>query len=101
MTNYLVPYSGERTYTYTAPLNITQINFLLPDQSGVSLKGTGLSGSEPMALQEGSSYQVYAYTDLQAGETVSVTLAGTPAVAAPQTSANKNKEKAITMGVAF
>jgi hypothetical protein len=100
MTSYLVPYSGQRTYTYTAPVDIARINFLLPDQAGVSLKGTGVSGPEPMAFQEGSSYQVYSYTDLKAGETVSVTLAGTPA-AIPSTNRNKTKESALAIGVAF
>ncbi len=99
MTSYLVPYSGKRIYTYTAPVNITRINFLLPDQAGISLKGAGLSDPEPMALQEGASYQVYSYSNLKAGKTVSVTLAGMPATASQAN--DRNKEKAIAMGTAF
>ncbi len=99
MTSYLVPYSGERTYTYTAPVNVARINFLLPDQADVTLKESGLSGPESMTLQQDSSYRVYSYLNLKAGETLSVTLTGRPAVT-PQTN-NKNKEKAIAMGTAF
>ena len=76
MANYLVPYSGKRTYTYTAPLNIARINFLVPDQVDISLKGSGLSGPESMELRTGESYLVYSYSGLTAGQTVSVSISG-------------------------
>ena len=76
MTSYLIPYSGERQYTYKAPVNVAQINFLLPDQAGIALKGTGLIGPEPTTLQDGTSYQVYSYSNLKAGQTLSLTLHG-------------------------
>ncbi|HEX5943495.1 MAG TPA: hypothetical protein VFY66_14525, partial [Anaerolineales bacterium] len=76
MTSYLIPYSGERQYTYKAPVNVAQINFLLPDQAGIALKGTGLIGPEPTTLQDGTSYQVYSYSNLKAGQTLSLTLNG-------------------------
>ncbi|HEX6268954.1 MAG TPA: hypothetical protein VFZ43_01850, partial [Anaerolineales bacterium] len=59
MVSYLVPYSGERIYTYTAPVNIARINFLLPEHADVSLKGSALFGPESMTLQDGASYRVY------------------------------------------
>jgi hypothetical protein len=76
MTSYLIPYSGERQYTYKAPANVAQINFLLPEQAGISLKGKGLIGPEPTTLQDGTSYQVYSYSNLKAGQTLSITLNG-------------------------
>jgi hypothetical protein len=97
MASYLVPYSGERVYTYTAPVNTARINFLLPEQADISLKGSDLIGPESMTLQDGVPYQVYSYSDLKAGETLSVTLAGISG--SPQT--NNNTNNLIAMGAAF
>jgi len=76
MTSYLMPYSGKREFTYKAPVDVTQINFLLPDEAGISVHGSGLAGPESTVLQDGRSYQVYSYSDLAAGETLSITLTG-------------------------
>jgi hypothetical protein len=76
MTNYLMPYSGKREFTYEAPVNVTQINFLLPEDAGISLQGRGLAGPESTVLQDGRAYQVYSYSDLKAGQTLSITLTG-------------------------
>ena len=97
MTSYLVPYSGERIYTYTAPVNTARINFLLPEQADISLEGSGLTGPESMALQDGNSYQVYSYSDLKAGDTLSVTLAGKTPVSQDNSSTNN----LIAIGAAF
>ena len=77
MTSYLVPFSGERVYTYTAPVSTAKINFILSDQPGISLQGEGLVPAEPTTLQDGTLYQVYSYSYLKAGEKLSVTLTGT------------------------
>ena len=97
MVDYLVPYSGERNYTYTAPLNVAQINFLVPEQVDVSLQGAGLLGPEAMTLQNGKSYKVYSYTALSAGQTVSLSITGK---AASETS-NTQSSKALVLGIAF
>lgn len=97
MTTYLVPYSGERTYTYTAPMNVARINFLVPDQVGISLKGSGLTGPESMDLQTGESYLVYSYSGLTAGQTVSVSISGKLAARG----AVKNSNTPIAVGAAF
>lgn len=96
MTSYLVPYSGERVYTYTAPVDIARINFILPDQAA-SLGGSGLVGPEYTTLQDGASYQAYSYSDLKAGQTLSVTLVG--ATSDPQK--NNNTNTLLAIGVAF
>ena len=97
MVNYLVPYSGERTYTYTAPLNIAMINFLVPDQADISLKGSGLMEPESITLQNGGSYLVYSYSDLKAGQTVSVSIAGKAAGAR----SNEKSSNPFAIGAAF
>ena len=97
MTSYLLPYSGERVYTYTAPVNTAQINFLLPDQAGVSLNGSGLIGPKSTTLQDGTSYQVYSYSDLKAGQTLSVTITGTTTGRL----ASNNTNNIIAAGAAF
>jgi hypothetical protein len=76
MTSYLMPYSGKREFTYKAPVDVTQINFLLPEEAGISLRGSGLAGPESTVLQDGRSYQVYSYSDLKAGQTLRITLTG-------------------------
>ena len=97
MTSYLLPYSGERVYTYTAPVNTARINFLLPDQAGVSLNGSGLIGPESTTLQDGTSYQVYSYSDLKADQTLSVTITG----ATTGRQASNNTNNMIAAGAAF
>lgn len=97
MVSYLVPYSGKRTYTYTAPLNIARINFLVPDQVDISLEGTDLTGPETMDLQNGASYLVYSYSDLNAGETVKVSISGKLA----GKRATQNAGTPIAVGAAF
>jgi hypothetical protein len=98
MTSYLIPYSGERQYTYKAPVNVAQINFLLPDQAGIALKGTGLIGPESTTLQDGTSYQVYSYSNLKAGQTLRLTLNGG---AATSTRAERNSNNLIAGLAAF
>ena len=97
MTSYLVPFSGERVYTYTAPVSTAKINFILPDQPGISLQGEGLVPAEPTTLQDGTSYQVYSYSDLKAGEKLSVTLTGTTPIRQSTNSSNN----LIAAGAAF
>jgi hypothetical protein len=98
MVSYLVPYSGERTYSYTAPIDIAKINFLLPEQAGISLSGSNLFGPKSMSLQDGKSHAVYSYENLQAGETLNITFKGT---AAKPESESKKTNNLIALGAAF
>ena len=97
MVDYMVPYTGERNYTYTAPLNVAQINFLVPEQVDVSLQGTGLLGPEAMTLQNGKSYKVYSYTALAAGQNVSLSISGKVASA----TGNTKSGTPLVLGIAF
>lgn len=76
MINYLVPFSDGRIYNYTAPLNIVSMNFLVEEESNVTLQGEGLAGPEHMALDDGKSYLVYSYAHLRAGESLNITFTG-------------------------
>jgi hypothetical protein len=98
IVSYLVPYSGEKTYTYTAPLNIARINFLVPDQVNISLIGSGLIGPESVNLQDKGSYLIYSYTDLRAGQTVSVSIGGK---AAGIPGNGKSSSNPFAIGAAF
>jgi hypothetical protein len=101
MTSYLIPYSGERQYTYKPPVNVAQINFLLPEQAGMALKGTGLIGPEPTTLQDGTSYQVYSYSNLKAGQTLSLTLNGGAANRGQATNSSNNLIAALAAFLGF
>lgn len=76
MINYLVPFADGRTYNYTAPLNIVSMNFLVEEESNVTLQGEGLAGPEHMTLDDGKSYLVYSYAHLRTGESLDITFAG-------------------------
>lgn len=95
MVQYLVPFSSNRTYTYTATVNVETINFLLPEDTGVTLEGKGLSGPQPYALESGSSYQFYSYGSLREGETITVAFKGRPRVAPSKTANNPSLPLAV------
>lgn len=76
MVSYLTPYSNGRTFTYTAPLNILSMNFLVEEESNVTLQGQGLAGPERMTLEDGKSYLVYSRMNLGVGETLQVSFVG-------------------------
>ena len=98
MVSYLIPYSGEKTYSYTAPINVARMNLLLPADANISLTGHGISGPETTTLKDNKTYLVYTYSDLQAGQTLTATLKGT--VAAPATSPSKTNNL-LAAGAAF
>lgn len=79
MVQYLVPFSSDRTYTYTAPVNIQTINFLLPEESGVTLEGKGLSAAQPYTMpRDTTPYHLYSFGALSPGETIEVVFKGEP-----------------------
>ena len=98
MVSYLIPYSGETSYSYTAPMNVAKMNFLLPADAQISLTGHGITGPETTTLKDNKSYLVYAYSDLQAGQTLTITLTGTAAT--PEAS-KSNTNNLLAAGAAF
>jgi hypothetical protein len=98
MVSYLIPYSGERTYRYTAPVDIARMNFVLPAESNLSLTGAGITGPEPMTLQDNESYMVYSRMYLKAGQTLNIILAGISTISE---SSEKNPNNLFAVGAAF
>jgi len=97
---YMVPYAGQREYDYTAPVNIKAMNFLLPQNSGVQLKGEGLTGPEPVNSEAGKSYELYSVAGLAVGQTIHVSISGKPAVGgAPATARSINLPVALGGGM--
>lgn len=96
MVQYLVPFSTGREYSYTAPVDVQMINFLLPANSGVSLEGQGLSGPQPYTVQSGKPYQLYTFENISAGETVEVAFKGKPSTAS--TTGTSNATLPIALG---
>ncbi len=96
---YLVPLSQVQTYSYTPPLNIKTMNFLLPQDAGVSLKGEGLAGPQPFILDSGASYMVYSYSDIPAGQTIKVTFTGKPVPGSQPQSSNQTYPLALGGGM--
>jgi hypothetical protein len=76
MVSYLLPFSDGGTYSYTTPLSIIIMNFLIEEDTNVSLQGKGLAGPEQLTLQDGKSYLMYSYSNLSAGQTVEVSITG-------------------------
>jgi hypothetical protein len=95
MVQYLVPFSSGREHSYTAPVDIQMINFLLPVDSGVSLEGEGLSGPQPYTLQNGKSYQLYTFENINAGKTFQVAFKGKPAAVSMSGTRNGNLPLAL------
>lgn len=98
MVSYLVPFSGERTYNYTAPVNVAEINLVVPDDAGLLVRGMGLTGPESMTLQDGLAYKVYAYSNLPAGQSLNVVLSGNPL--RPENAGN-NRNNLLAFGAGF
>ncbi len=98
MVSYLIPYSGERSYIYTAPVNVARMNFLIPVDAKISLSGVGVSGPETTTLNENDAYMMYSYSDLTAGQTLNVTLRGR---AASPGNNRTDGNKLLAIGAAF
>ena len=98
MVSYLVPYSGKRTYTYAVPLNIARMNFVLPEDSNISLFGEGLTGPDTTTLKDGKAYMVYSYENLKAGQTLNISFSGK---GAPPASENQTTNNLLAFGAAF
>ena len=96
---YLVPLSQVQAYSYTAPLNIKTMNFLLPQNAGVSLAGEGLAGPQPVTLDSGASFMVYSYSDIPAGQTIKVTFSGKPVPVSRSKPGNQTLPLALGGGV--
>lgn len=78
LVGYLLPYSKPLTYRLKTTLAVQQVSFVLPADSGVSLKGDGLGAAEPTAAQDGQLYNLYKLENIPAGQTFELTVEGEP-----------------------
>ncbi len=77
MVSYLLPYDGEKQIDFTVPINIKVMNFLIPADAGITLSGAGLGEPETTSMQGGSTFKIYYYSELDAGNTISISISGT------------------------
>lgn len=96
---YLVPFLEGQTYSFTAPLNIKTMDFLLPKGTGVSLAGKGLVGPQPISVDSGAAFIVYSYSEISAGQTVKVTFSGKPVLGSQSRSNNQALPLALGGGL--
>ncbi len=82
MVSYLLPYTEVMSYSYTAPVSVQNIDYLVPAEQAVVLDGPNLTGPEITTLQNNSVYQVYSYKGLPEGQTIKLSLLGKPVFAA-------------------
>ena len=78
VVGYNLPYSGKLAYTYTAPVAVKGVSFLVLENSGLSLEGQGLTPSGERSMDDGSTFKVYKAASLKAGESLQLTLSGQP-----------------------
>jgi hypothetical protein len=78
MVSYLLPFDGEKQIDFTAPMNIKLMNFLIPADAGMSLSGEGLGVPEITSMQDGKTFKVYSYQQLNEGKTISISISGSP-----------------------
>jgi hypothetical protein len=78
VVGYLLPYTTPITYQLKTTLAVQRVSFVLPADSGVSLKGEGLGAAEPTAAQDGQLYNLYKLENIPAGQTLDLTFEGKP-----------------------
>lgn len=106
MVSYLLPYTGVISYSYTAPVSVQNLDYLIPAEQEVLLDGP-LTGPEITTLQDNSVYQVYSYQGLAKGQTIQFGLFGRPNLTG--SSADRgvtvtgvvNKDLAVELGSSF
>lgn len=84
MVRYLVPYATPLTYQLKTVLPVQALNFVLPKESGMTLKSAGLGKPEPVTAQDGQLYYLYKLVNIPAGQTLNVTLEGKPVISVSQ-----------------
>ncbi|HJW83037.1 MAG TPA: hypothetical protein VJ754_01915, partial [Anaerolineae bacterium] len=83
MVNYVLPYMPGKTYEYAAQFATRGMNFLVAEDSGLTVTGDGFTPASAQQTSDGLKFAVLTRGPLQPGESVRVTLSGelTPTVA--------------------
>lgn len=85
IVSYLLPYTTPLTYQLKTVLPVLGLNFMLPKDSGVTLKGTGLGAPQPVTAQNGQIFYLYKLENIPAGQILDLTLEGKPVIHVSQT----------------
>lgn len=70
-------YNGSLDYVYRSPFPVEQVNILIPEETGLSLKGEGVV-SQGVQSMEGKNYVIYSRPDLLPDEQLTLSLSGEP-----------------------
>ena len=83
MVNYVLPYTPGMAHAYTAQFATRGVNFLVAEDSGLTVTGDGFTPASAQQTSDGLKFAVLTRGPLQPGESVRVTLSGelTPMVA--------------------
>jgi hypothetical protein len=73
-----MPYTSPITYQLKTTLAVQRVSFVVPKDSGVTLKGNGLGEVEPVTAQDGQIYDVYKLENIPAGQTRDFSFEGKP-----------------------
>ncbi len=79
IVGYNLPYTGKLEYTYLAPVPVEGVSFLVLEGSGLSLEGDDLTPAGERKLEDGSKFNIYTAPSLKPGESIQLTLSGSPA----------------------
>jgi hypothetical protein len=104
MASFLVPYTDQLTFTYQASYPVDRVNLMFSESAGVTLKGNGLTASDPIAKNSGETVSIYIAENLKAGQTLDVTFSGKPKIESANNSENATSSQSkneITLPVAI
>lgn len=78
MVSYLLPYKGQKDFSYTAPFNIDRANLLIPADKGLTLSGAGLGEPDIKPINQGQTpYKIYSLSGLEIGKSINISISGT------------------------
>lgn len=76
MVRYTLPYTGEFSYDFTAPVAVSGLSFLVPEESGLKLQSSSLTPAGTRPMQDGTSFAIYTSPGLSPAESIEVSLSG-------------------------
>jgi len=73
---FSLPYTGEFSYDFTAPVAVGGVSLLIPEDSGLELQSSSLTPAGTQPMQDGSSFAIYTSPGLSPAESIQVSLSG-------------------------
>lgn len=75
---YLTPYEDQFTYTFSPPVPVEDVQFLVVQDDGITVEGGSITLEGPQTVQDGTTFDVYSHAPLQANERVAISISGEP-----------------------